>query len=226
MILSVLVDGSSANWTDVAAVAERLKWLGETSLVPLFAKGAPTARDATLLEVRYALETLAQRTLGCSRDRVTTVLKRHGDLADAAAKLLLKRPVGRGDGGDVKELLASVDAVTDGSDKEVMAEVVRHATTCLQTNVGRADRQALALVLDPSTLSDGAEPPARVVFVAGRRFDAFHVSMRPVARGGVRLVTPRTPEALAHASEKHFDECRDLAPVSYTHLTLPTTPYV
>ena len=87
---------------------------------------------------------------------------------------------------------------------------MRHATTCLQTNVGRADRQALALVLDPSTLADGAEPPARVVFVAGRRFDAFHVSMRPVARGGVRLVTPKTPEALAHAA-RHYDECRDLA---------------
>ena len=210
LILRVLVTGS-ANWTDVAAVAERLKWLGETALVPLFAKGAPTARDATLLEVRYALETLAQRTLATSRDKVATVMRKHGDLADAAAKLLLKRPVGRGDGGDVTELLASVDAVTDESDKEVMAEVVRHATTCLQTNVGRADRQALALVLDPSTLADGAEPPARVVFVAGRRFDAFHVSMRPVARGGVRLVTPKTPEALAHAASRHYDECRDLA---------------
>ena len=180
--------------------------------MPLFAKGAPTARDATLLEVRYALETLAQRTLGCSRDRVTTVLKRHGDLADAAAKLLLKRPVGRGDGGDVKELLASVDAVSDEAEKIILAEVVRHATTCLQTNVGRADRQALALVLDPSTLSDGAEPPARVVFVAGRRFDAFHVSMRPVARGGVRLVTPKNAGgALAAAAARHYDECRDLA---------------
>jgi glutamate dehydrogenase len=211
LILRVLVTGS-ANWTDVAAVSERLKWLGETSLVPLFAKGAPTARDATLLEVRYALETLAQRTLGCSRDRVTTVLKRHGDLADAAARLLLKRPVGRGDGGDVTELLASVDAVSDEEEKIILAEAVRHATTCLQTNVGRADRQALALVLDPKMIAqDTAEVPARVVFVAGRRFDAFHVSMRPVARGGVRLVTPKTPEALANAAAKHYDECRDLA---------------
>ena len=180
--------------------------------MPLFAKGAPTARDATLLEVRYALETLAQRTLGCSRDRVTTVLKRHGDLADAAARLLLKRPVGRGDGGDVTELLASVDAVSDEEEKIILAEAVRHATTCLQTNVGRADRQALALVLDPKMIAqDTAEVPARVVFVAGRRFDAFHVSMRPVARGGVRLVTPKTPEALALAASRHYDECRDLA---------------
>ena len=192
-------------------LAERLKWLGETALVPLFAKGAPDGADATLLEVRYALETLAQRTLGCSRDRVTTVLKRHGDLADAAAKLLLGGRSAVATAAMSRELLASVDAVTDEAEQEVLAEVVRHATTCLQTNVGRADRQALLLVLDPSTLSDGAEPPARVVFVAGRRFDAFHVSMRPVARRRSSACHPKTPEALAHAAARHYDECRDLA---------------
>ena len=143
----------------------------------------------------------------CIRDR------RHGDLAVAASNRPLQQKLGRcvGDGGDVKELLASVEAVTDEKEQEVLAEVVRHATTCLQTNAARADRQALALVLDPSTLADGADVPARVVFVAGRRFDAFHVSMRPVARGGVRLVTPKTPEALAFAASRHYDECRDLA---------------
>lgn len=206
LILRVLLDGTPRDWEDVAQVAERLKWLGESSLKPLFAAGAPTAQDATRLEVRYALETLAHRTLGGAfpRDRIANVLKRHGDLADAAAKLLL------GD-GDVQDLLASVEAVADGDEKAILTEVVRHAATCLQTNVGRADRQALALVIDPNTLSDDHKAPARVVFVAGRRFDAFHVSMRPVARGGVRLVTPKTPEALAHASTRHYDECRDLA---------------
>lgn len=205
LILRVLLDGTPRDWEDVAQVAERLKWLGESSLKPLFAAGAPTARDVTRLEVRYALETLAHRTLGGAfpRDRLASVVKRHGDLADSAAKLLL------GD-GDVQDLLASVEEIADGDEKAILAEVVRHAATCLQTNVGRADRQALALVLDPGTLSED-NIPARVVFVAGRRFDAFHVSMRPVARGGVRLVTPKTPEAFAHASTRHYDECRDLA---------------
>ncbi|KAH8092387.1 glutamate/leucine/phenylalanine/valine dehydrogenase [Aureococcus anophagefferens] len=53
--------------------------------------------------------------------------------------------------------------------------------------------------------------PFGVIFVHGRRFDGFHVRFRPIARGGARLVTPRSAEAFAHESSRHYDECFNLA---------------
>ncbi len=55
------------------------------------------------------------------------------------------------------------------------------------------------------------ELPYGVIFVHGRRFNGFHVRFRDIARGGLRLVTPHTPEQLALESARQYDECYGLA---------------
>ena len=60
-----------------------------------------------------------------------------------------------------------------------------------------------AQALDPREVAASAADaptPFGVIFVHGRRFDGFHVRFRPIARGGARLVTPRSAEAFAHES--------------------------
>jgi len=76
------------------------------------------------------------------------------------------------------------------------------------------NRYALGLRLDPEVMEESEshrELPYGVIFVHGRRFNGFHVRFRDIARGGLRLVTPHTPEQLALESARQYDECYGLA---------------
>ncbi|KAL7566432.1 hypothetical protein ACA910_000913 [Epithemia clementina (nom. ined.)] len=93
-----------------------------------------------------------------------------------------------------------------------MVDVVKHT---LKTNVYLPNRYALSFRLDPKVmLAPGevvSELPYGVFFVHGRRFNGYHVRFRDISRGGMRLVTPRSPEQFALESARHYDECYGLA---------------
>lgn len=89
-----------------------------------------------------------------------------------------------------------------------MIEVVAHT---LKTNVYMEDRYSLGIRLDPCIMGEDRELPYGMVFAHGRRFNAFHVRFRDIARGGLRLVTPPTPEQYALESSHQYDECYSLA---------------
>ena len=77
------------------------------------------------------------------------------------------------------------------------------------------NRYALGLRLDPRIMLSNEETPRDmpfgVIFAHGRRFDGYHVRFRDIARGGLRLVTPASPEQFALESAHQFDECYGLA---------------
>lgn len=94
-----------------------------------------------------------------------------------------------------------------------MIDIVRHT---FRTNVYMKNRYSLGFRLDPRIMiTSGSEPerdlPYGVFFVHGRRFDAYHVRFRDIARGGLRLVTPASPEQFALESAHQYDECYGLA---------------
>ena len=85
----------------------------------------------------------------------------------------------------------------------------------LKTNIYMNNRYALGLRLDPKIMvSEGESPretPYGMIFAHGRRFDGYHVRFRDIARGGMRLVTPASPEQFALESAHQYDECYGLA---------------
>ena len=93
-----------------------------------------------------------------------------------------------------------------------MIDVVKHT---LKTNVYLPDRYALSFRLDPQVMvppdDHDHELPYGVFFVHGRRFNGYHVRFRDISRGGMRLVTPRSPEQFALESARQYDECYGLA---------------
>jgi glutamate dehydrogenase len=98
---------------------------------------------------------------------------------------------------------------------EKMLDIVKYT---LRTNMYLEDRYSLGLRLDPRVMvAEGVkgeterELPYGVVFAHGRRFNAFHVRFRNIARGGLRLVTPHSPEQQALESARQYDECYSLA---------------
>lgn len=59
---------------------------------------------------------------------------------------------------------------------------------------------SLAFRVDPRIMLAAGENrvlPFGVFFVHGRRFNGFHVRFRDIARGGLRIVSPPTPEQIA-----------------------------
>jgi glutamate dehydrogenase len=83
----------------------------------------------------------------------------------------------------------------------------------LKTNIYMENRYALGLRLDPAIMGEPlqGEMPYGILFVHGRRFNGYHVRFRDIARGGLRLVTPATPEQYALESARQYDECYGLA---------------
>ena len=90
-------------------------------------------------------------------------------------------------------------------------DIVKHT---LKTNIYMNNRYSLGLRLDPKIMAvegeEAKETPYGVIFAHGRRFDGYHVRFRDIARGGVRLVTPPSPEQFALESAHHYDEVYDL----------------
>lgn len=84
-----------------------------------------------------------------------------------------------------------------------------------KTNIYMKDRYALSMRLDPSIMGVGSKDdstlPFGVLFIHGRRFNAYHTRFRDISRGGLRLVAPASPEQLALESARQYDECYGLA---------------
>lgn len=93
-----------------------------------------------------------------------------------------------------------------------MIDIVEHT---LKTNIYLENRYALGIRLDSKAIqheySSREEEPFGIIFCHGRRFNAFHVRFKDVARGGMRLVTPNNPEQFALESARQYDECYGLA---------------
>ena len=99
-----------------------------------------------------------------------------------------------------------------------IGSAVRHT---MRTNLYMSRRWALTLRLDPGFF-DGilsnlpsskglSNRPYGVFFVAGRHFNGFHVRFSDIARGGLRVVLPPSPDIHVAESRRHFSECFRLA---------------
>lgn len=83
----------------------------------------------------------------------------------------------------------------------------------LRTNFYCENRYALSLRLHPSIMVGPTAPamPFGVFFSHGRHFNGFHCRFRDIARGGLRLVTPASPDQYVLESSRQFDEAYGLS---------------
>ncbi|EDQ91898.1 uncharacterized protein MONBRDRAFT_17767 [Monosiga brevicollis MX1] len=86
-------------------------------------------------------------------------------------------------------------------------------THILKTNFYRPSKTALAFRLNPDFLSGTVytQRPFGIFMVIGAEFRGFHIRFRDVARGGIRLVQSRYPQAYSTNVSNLFDECFNLA---------------
>jgi len=95
----------------------------------------------------------------------------------------------------------------------IFSTFVKIVAATLRTNYWLQRRFGLALRLDPRLLVTERRPelPYGVFFVHGRGFNGFHVRFKEIARGGLRVVRPRTATEHARETERLYDEVYGLA---------------
>lgn len=115
----------------------------------------------------------------------------------------------------IEDLRSSIDtSVEDTTSSEILYKMIDIVKHTLKTNMFLENRYAFGLRLDPQVMfgeDDHRELPYGVFFVHGRRYNGYHVRFRDIARGGMRLVTPPSPEQFALESARQYEECYGLA---------------
>ena len=106
-------------------------------------------------------------------------------------------------------------SVQESYSKEILLKMTEIIEKTYKTNIYMKDRYALSMRLDPSIMGVGSQDdstlPFGVLFIHGRRFNAYHTRFRDISRGGLRLVAPASSEELALESARQYDECYGLA---------------
>jgi len=218
------------SFQDVLQGLRRVKWLDGEAL-KLFRQHMPMLGiDCVLTAEVISALCNALRTPLSKVDRfayagwrLNSVVQEHANLPIAVdiAHLLLARFDPDGPMAEV-DFLAKADAIRATIADQVhpvdastlLTSMVEMVTHVLRTNVHETRRYALSFRLDPKVMhelaGDDRPIPYGVFYVHGRRFDGFHVRFRDIARGGLRMVTPRM-QAYEGETCRHYDEAYNLA---------------
>lgn len=214
---------SGVSWEKLERDLARLRWLDERVLRLHALQEGLTLLEA---EVLVGISDLAHAKLareepfGFSRDRIFERLERHPGVTKQISRLFLRRFDPDQSISD-EDFDAGVGAIRTQIEREVDAEADRRffetaldaSRATLRCNVYVPTRYGLALRIDPSFFAHEQRPadPYGVFFVHGRGFDAFHVRFADIARGGVRVVRPKSPEQHELEAERIFEEAYGLA---------------
>eukprot|EP00730_Choanoeca_flexa_P020065 TRINITY_DN9807_c0_g2_i1.p1 TRINITY_DN9807_c0_g2~~TRINITY_DN9807_c0_g2_i1.p1 ORF type:complete len:1038 (+),score=326.03 TRINITY_DN9807_c0_g2_i1:113-3226(+) len=176
---------------------------------------------AALSELRVAFQTHS-----FNEGSIKEAIFSHPELArhlykDFASRHVPQKLDGEDEFGSDKSLTDGVDAVeahikrTVHTDLEqaVFSAFLKFNVHILKTNFYRKNKTALSFRLNPEFLSGTVyeSTPYGVFMVVGAEFRGFHIRFRDVARGGIRLVRSRFPQAYANNVSNLFDECYNLA---------------
>ncbi|KAM0748372.1 NAD-specific glutamate dehydrogenase [Meredithblackwellia eburnea MCA 4105] len=113
-----------------------------------------------------------------------------------------------------EELAATIKkTVTNKHDQQILESFITFNKAILKTNFFTPTKVAISFRLDPSFLPKEEYPiPAYGLFlVVGDEFRGFHLRMKDVARGGIRIVQSRNRENYSINQRNLFDENYGLA---------------
>jgi glutamate dehydrogenase len=209
----------------LARELKRCKWLDESTMALVFDRfpwlGVRRGEIVTALcSLMHPIMSKENALVYSKANILETVTKeRYIDHASQIADLFLQRfnpAKARVKDEDFEhrcEVLrqAIADDVEDTTASALLLKMIQIVAHTLKTNIYMEDRYSLGLRLDPRIMGEDREVPYGIVFSHGRRFNGYHVRFRDIARGGLRLVTPPTPEQFALESAHQYDECYGLA---------------
>ena len=212
-----------AQWPAIRHELQRIKWV---DWIPQ--RLTQTHKGLTLdrAEALVGFAELANQVLvpvnpyAYTVDRLLDVLESHLPLGLRAVDLFAERFDPRAplaDDAFAGRLAALRSECEARSADETTATIFRTFLDCIaavrRTNFHVPARCSFALRLDPALLRGTTRPelPFGVFFVSGRGFAGFHVRFKEIARGGLRVIRPATPQLYDRESDRLFDEVYGLA---------------
>lgn len=214
------IDPRSDLWRSVRHEMARIKWVDETTQ-------AMTALHPDLeidrAEAILALCHLVHQVLihvnpyAFTRERIQAVAEEHLAFSLAIVDLFIARFDPDAPNGALDDAIftaraaglhADIDARTAEPARSVLHKMLEAVEHTLRTNYFVPGRFGFALRLDPRFLRNTQRPeqPYGTFFVHGRGFDGFHNRFQDIARGGLRVILPRTTAMWARESERLYDE--------------------
>ena len=105
----------------------------------------------------------------------------------------------------------------DGSTKMLWKTMVTFVRCVRATNFFKAQRAGVSFRLDPIFLKDLGVPriPYAIYMVVGSTFRGFHIRFHDIARGGIRMIVPRSKQDYGNKKHSLFQENYNL---SYTQM--------
>ena len=155
-----------------------------------------------------------------SLDRVSKILVRNDTFMESAIRYFRARfdPRFEGDrAAKAAEISRGIDSmlveVQDEIERATLRESFNFVQSILKTNYFLVSKGALSFRVDPRSLNKTHYPetPYGIFYMIGRDFRAFQVRYRDIARGGVRVVMPRSSADYDNALAGLFDEVNGLA---------------
>ncbi len=217
------IDPESDLWTRVRKDLTRVKWVHYEVLEML---SRHPELHIGLTEIVLGLSHLSHQVLGpqarfeFTRERVVASAEANLALSMRIAELFKARFDPRGPltadefasrhAALAKDIERTASSETSKTVLLTMLDAVRHT---LRTNYHVHGRFGFALRLDPKFLRNDERPelPFGTFFVHGRGFDGFHVRFQDIARGGLRVVMPRSEAQHGREAERLYDEVYGLS---------------
>lgn len=217
------IDPESDLWTRVRKDLTRVKWVHYEVLEWL---SRHPELHIGLTEIVLGLSHLTHQVLGprarfeFTRERVVASAEANLSLSMRIAELFKARFDPRKVLDDAEfetrrqalavEIERTASSETSKTVLLTMLDAIRHT---LRTNYHVHGRFGFALRLDPTFLRNDERPelPFGTFFVHGRGFDGFHVRFQDIARGGLRVVMPRTEAQHGREAERLYDEVYGLS---------------
>lgn len=106
-----------------------------------------------------------------------------------------------------------IKEVIDEVERNILIEAVNLVDHILKTNYFLQTKTGLAFRIAPDLLNPKFYPnkPFGIFFIVGRGYRFFHVRWKDIARGGLRVVMPRTASDYDYALAGSFDEVYGLS---------------
>jgi glutamate dehydrogenase len=217
------IDPDSTLWTTVRKDLTRVKWVHYDALEKITEN---PELHIGLTEITLGLSHLVHKVLNprapfeFTLERIKNCAWANLPLSMAVALLFKQRFDPRGPMDEATfdaecarittEIERTSSSETSRTVLLTMVDAIRHV---LRTNYHVHGRFGFAVRLDPEFLRNDDRPalPYGVFFVHGRGFDGFHVRFQDIARGGLRVVMPRSEAQHGREAERLYDEVYGLA---------------
>ncbi len=217
------LDEQSDTWQSIKRELHRIKWI-DFNVLGLSQRHE--SLDIDRAELLLALTHLVHQVLSprnafaFTRDRILSRAEDSIELSMAILKLFTDRfnPVNPLTEDSFLQQAADLHErvereVESDTARETLSGFIDAVEATLRTNYFLPNRFGLALRLDPRLLLNERRPelPYGVFYVHGRGFSGFHVRFQDIARGGLRVVKPRSMFHHLRESERLYDEAYGLS---------------